>query len=442
MKHVIFRALVFVLLCGITVLTQAQPAGYEIKISSTNIDDNYLYLQAYRGQDAFVFDSAKVKGHKSVVFKNSSKQMPSGIYTIIDRFGNEYLDLIIDKNRQFSISGDNFDPMFCHTATVTGSDENTQFFSFQKQLQTSDNPQEVAKLFCESMPESLLAHFLKAKFNLNPALSNENDTTPEAQYETLVNHFFDNITFEDDRLFHTPFYIALQNYFLEILPKDPLILENKSSEFLSKTRNTEIYEYYLAVLLNLFDRNINSMAYDQTFVWLYDKYCAGKTLQTLPEDMMNYYKRSADRKRKLLPGEKVPELICSDINNVKHSSKEIDNEYIILWFWDADCDDCVEMTPKLHDFYREFAKYYDVEVFSVMVTDDLERWDRFSKNNDLSWINLSYAIDDPNYDFIDYFDIITTPVIYLIDKNHTIINRNFPLEELFGIFDNLKNKEE
>lgn len=443
MKRMILRVLVFCFLCGMTTFLQAQPAGYEIRISATNIQANYLYLQSYRGQDAFVFDSAKVKAHKTVVFKNSSAIMPSGIYTVTDRFGNEYINLIIDKDRQLAIEGGNFDPMFCHTATAIGSEENTQFLSFQKQLQSTDNPLEVAQFYCESMPESFLAHFLKAKFNINPTLANENDTTNiDAQYQTLINHYFDSYTFDDARLFHSPVYLDLQHYFLDILPKDNQLIQERCSWFLSNFKEDESYEYYLALLLNLFDRSFNSMAYDQVFVKLYDNYCAGKTFKTLPEDLMKYYKRSADRKRRLLPGETVPELICSDIKNVKHSSKNIDKEYIILWFWDADCDDCVELTPKLHDFYRNFAQYYDVEVFSVMVTDDLERWDRFSKNNQLSWINLSYAIDEPNYDFVEYFDIITTPVIYLISKNHTIINRNFSLEELHEIFEDLKNKKE
>jgi peroxiredoxin len=180
----------------------------------------------------------------------------------------------------------------------------------------------------------------------------------------------------------------------------------------------------------LFEHNVNNLVNDQVFVELFDSHCAGKNISSIPEDLLNYYQRSVERKRKLLPGKTVPALVSYDINNAKHSSSDITKDFIILWFWDADCDECIVETPKLNDFYKEFANYYNLEVYAVAITDDLEKWDNFCKNNDLKWINVNYYMNDPNYDFIEYFDLITTPVIYLLDKNHTIITRDFPLEEI------------
>ncbi len=440
LRFVILLACTSLFFTGITNAQNTENQGYEIKITATGIDESMLYLQGYYGQEAFIFDSAKVKGHKNIIFKNKKKEMPTGIYTLTDRFGNEYLDLIIDKKRRFTITGSSLDRLSA-TAIVDGSEENAQFVEFQKQMapaemsgetssQAADN---IPKLFYESMPESFLGHFIKAKYYINPLLpqADEGDTSDASmQYQLLIDHYFDSYTFDDARLLHCPIYLDLRYYFLDILPADAQLVTRKSIDFIQKFQDPESRSYYLPLLFNLFDHTVNSMVYDQAFVALFDQFCKGTDRVNISEDLYRYYQRAAERKRKILRGETVPVLVSYDINNGKHASSDIDKDYIILWFWDADCDECIVETPKLLEFYKEFANYYNLDVFAVAITDDLEKWDKFCKNNELSWVNVNYYMNDPNYDFIEYFDLITTPVIYLLDKNHTIIARNFPLEEL------------
>ena len=433
MRFFVSLVCTFLIFISIVNAQNTDNQGYEIKILTADIDDSYMYLQGYYGQEAYIFDSAKVKGHKNIVFKNKKRIMPSGVYTLTDRFGNEYLDLIIDKSRRFTVTGSSLDHLSA-TAVVEGSEENSQFVEFQKQWASPDAAAaKVPQVFYESMPESFLGHYIKAKFYINPMLPQfEEEDTADAsqQYQQLIDHYFDHYTFEDARLLRTSVYLDLRNYFSEVLPQDAKVIVPKANEFLQKFKDKESYEYYTALLLSLFEHSVNNLTYDQVFVELFDTHCAGKNISTIPEDLQVYYQRTVDRKRKLLPGQTIPVLVSYDINNAKHSTADIDKDLIIIWFWDADCDECIVETPKLNEFYKDFANYYNLEVFAVAITDDLEKWDKFCKNNELSWINVNYYMNDPNYDFIEYFDLITTPVIYLIDKNHTIIDRNFPLEEI------------
>ena len=435
MRFFVSLACIFLFTLGIANAQKPDTQGYEIKITGSSISDNCLYLQGYYGQDVFVFDSAKVKGHKIVLFKNKKKEMPAGIYTLTDRFGNEYLDLMIDKDRHFTLIGGEWNSSFVTNVVVEGSDENAQFIEFQKQMATPDQDfNKIPQMFYESMPESFLGHYLKAKYNINPLLPqlDIDDTTDATQeYQQLIDHYFDSYTFEDARLLRCPIYLDLHNYFLETLPADAKLVIRKSIDFIRSFKNPEAQAYYLPLLFNLYDHTVNSMIYDQAFVALFDQFCKGPNSVNISEDLARYFQRSADRKRKILPGETVPALVSYDINNGKHASSDIDKDYIIIWFWDADCDECMVETPKLRDFYKEFASYYNLDVYAVAITDDMEKWDKFCKDNDLSsWVNVNYYMNDPNYDFIEYFDLITTPVIYLLDKKHTIIARNFPLEEI------------
>ena len=94
------------------------------------------------------------------------------------------------------------------------------------------------------------------------------------------------------------------------------------------------------------------------------------------------------------------------------------------------------MTPILHQIYQEHSEDWDFEVFAVEVNEDFERWKAFSDTHGLwDWINLSTSRGEANIDFIEYFDIVTTPVMFLIDnsQNHTIKARQLTLDELRDI---------
>ena len=73
----------------------------------------------------------------------------------------------------------------------------------------------------------------------------------------------------------------------------------------------------------------------------------------------------------------------------------------------------------------------------TLFNDDYERWKAFSDKHQLwDWTNLSTSRGEANLDFIEYFDIMTTPVMFLIDntQKHTIIARQITLDELRSFF--------
>jgi hypothetical protein len=45
---------------------------------------------------------------------------------------------------------------------------------------------------------------------------------------------------------------------------------------------------------------------------------------------------------------------------------------------------------------------------------------------------------DPNYDAVEYFNFADTPAIFIIDKAHKIVARQFPLNMLEEVFESLK----
>ncbi len=216
----------------------------------------------------------------------------------------------------------------------------------------------------------------------------------------------------------------------EVYETDSLIyyFDNIAKLCKNKKERKEIFNFYFG----FFDLHYPDT--DPFLLYIYDQY----DHKWIKETDVRRFQRRVDYIRRISPGAKIPELISHDIAGMPHSTNEIRNKYTILWFWDPDCDHCIEMTPILHKIYQEKHIQGDFEVFAVEVNEDYERWKPFSdKNNLWDWLNLSTSRGQANVDFIEYFDIMTTPVLFLIDNSqeHTIIARQMTLEELDRFFE-------
>jgi len=211
------------------------------------------------------------------------------------------------------------------------------------------------------------------------------------------------------------------------------IINSEIDKLIAKTgNNDELRRYFLQYLYKKVD--VGLPEYDGVIVHLYDYYCPDGTCDWLDEHFNRRIKREVLRKRKTLIGQIVPPLEVYTQTREKISSENIVSKYVVLWFWDPDCEGCVEETPKLYEFYENFHALYDFEVIAISITEDYERWSKFIPKIP-NWINASFAVEEPNYDLVDYFDLLTTPGIFIIDKEHKIIARQFPLEKIFTIFE-------
>jgi thiol-disulfide isomerase/thioredoxin len=176
------------------------------------------------------------------------------------------------------------------------------------------------------------------------------------------------------------------------------------------------------------------------FVYLVDNYVTKTNTEFISESERSVFKRMADRKRATLVGHKVPVFESFTNERLKISTAEMPAKYTILWFWDPDCEHCIENTPQLYEFYSKYQNLYDFNVIACSVTEDYDRWIAFIKRYNLDWFNTSYAIAEPNYDAVDYFNFNDTPAIFIIDKQHTIVARQFPVEDLIEVFEALQNE--
>lgn len=420
--------------------------NYKIQITDKDIilDHKVLYLEGYQCGIPVYLDSAVVKGGKAV-FK-SKNPVDKGVYKVIyepdihvsvlDIFLQNSNPLKIDlsdldeeenyacvpelpgrvyangcisilNDPQVTISLDSFRQIVESYSVAPGSFPE-QYFMYNNFLASYLFAKQA--LPQEPIPQSIFDYVI-SKFDFsNPLIWNSHS----AIHRFLTKYLTDN------QIYDTDYLIATMDSLLAVCGKSDPNLSRQVAAFFFNT--------YLST---------GEPAYDPVLLYLYDKYdlpcCLG--------DRARVAKRKMDVVRKLAPGAQIPELTAYDINGKQHSTNDIKTKYTVLWFWDPDCDHCQEETPILHDIYQKQADELNFEVFAVEVNDDYDRWTAFSEQHQLGdWINLSTSMGETSVDFIEYFDIVTTPVILLIDNenNHTIIARQVTLEELVR---KMKNEE-
>ena len=405
--------------------------GYQVKVK--NIDSHYkkiagaknlcpgkLYLIGWCGAESYLLDSAVVRKGKAL-FKNKA-EVPCGVYGMFNDNMIGLGDIILNHNNKFT-----FDLADNH---VEGSEENQQLQQFR--LKAKNVPVEnLCREMTETMPQSFLSKFVTVTYGAN-ALAIDNPSL----HDLLTRHLNATDLQEPRLLFsHVPVFRMIgDDIEVAVFPNSDSVIRH-IRYLLDRPMCQPVRNYIIRTLFSRLD--VHNPDYDPALVYLYDQY----DHSWIDEGDARRYKRKIDNLRKVIPGAQIPELISHDIDGKAHSTLDIKTHYTVLWFWDPDCDHCQEMTPILHKMYQENAKNYDFEVFAVEVNDDYERWKAFSDKHQLwDWTNLSTSRGEQNLDFIEYFDIMTTPVMFLIDntQNHTIIARQITLDELRSFFNSKK----
>lgn len=131
------------------------------------------------------------------------------------------------------------------------------------------------------------------------------------------------------------------------------------------------------------------------------------------------------------------------------SLHQIDSKYIILWFWEPDCSHCQKMTPVLVDLYNEQKlREKGVLVMAIYMHRNINDWHKYTehikkwydfvlKHNMDIFINVWEPFGISHYR--DKYDISSSPVLYLLDKDKKIIAKRISSEQAVNIIKDMEN---
>lgn len=401
----LFRKIILIIIiCIGTATCFAQKKGYDIKVilaDKPEMEGESLYLMGYYGDEHNYIDSCRVK--KGIARFKSGVLLPDGYYLISDK-QSYILHIVVEQNRNFTISSE----------TVSNSIENQTYQNFSKHFIGSTQEDFIfAEALCAANPNALVSKYIK-----------------------LETYGLDSCDATESRMLRHPVFAT--EIYEKLVSADIATIDQVLDRF---GATSEIGKYYLAKMLKYYNMD-NNAPFDDILVHLYDKYYVPNHLQLYSDTYERTLKRAVMRKRHTLIGAEIPHLEATNAEGKRETTENPQHAYTVIWFWDPDCEDCQEETPILSKMYQEHSEEYDFEVFAHSLTADIERWKKFSKEWGLTWPNTCSEVGESNYDFIDYFSIVTTPCCLLIDKDHKIIMRQFSLEQLEEFFQNNQQNNE
>jgi thiol-disulfide isomerase/thioredoxin len=266
-------------------------------------------------------------------------------------------------------------------------------------------------------------------------------------------HFWDNVDFTDDGTMRNPFFNnKIKKYFESVVPRHPDSVSVEIDKIMGKTkRGTLLYKLLLAHFTYTYETT-KMMGFDKVFVHMSDTYFkTGKAdgIYDDPEVVQKIIKR-ADKIRPLLVGSQALDLFmikaedfdkmkamgfesaknseemtkvfyknADQVNKMFVKLSDVKADYTILIFWDVDCGHCQKEVPVLQEQYNDLLKEKkNVKVYSVYMQHEGEKYLKYIADNKLPWINV---YDGAHYNnAIEKYDVYSTPVIYILDKNKAI----------------------
>lgn len=479
------------------VASSSAQSGHDIRINFKNCKDTVMYLAFYQFDKSYLADTCKKVVKGNVVFKGPKTLERGVYYLVSQDKARYFDFFISDKNQKMVMSTDTLDLVKNLKSTSHKENEdffnyikfittkNKEFVEIRKQtkgMNSKDSAKFIndkAKILNETVVafEKTFLETHKGQFVgdvINLKMEKEAKDVPKASngrpdsvfiYNYYKNHFWDGVNFQDDGILRTPFFAdRVKKFFNNVIVQNPDTVNVEIDRMMSKTKlGSDMHKFLLAYFTPTYE-SAKVMGFDKVFVHIIDKYFRTGQAKGIYEDAtVEKIKQRGDILKPLLLGSPAPELLmidtighktikrmgfdtvktskgatdlyykyAQDLSSTFVSMNSIKADYFILVFWDVDCGHCKTEIPKLIEEYHALKKEkYDVKVFSVYTQHEYEKWRQYIIENKLDWINVYDGVHVNNIK--EKYDIYSTPVIYVLDKNKLIKAKRIGVEQINDI---------
>ncbi|MDX2444900.1 MAG: redoxin domain-containing protein [Bacteroidales bacterium] len=461
-----------ILLVLFSIPPQVYSQGHEINITIVGAADSTLFFAYNYGDKKFVRDTLVADQNGTIVVKGD-ESLPGGVYLVVlPDF--KYFEFLVSDDQKFSIQTD-YNKLL-ESLEFTGSKENSAFLEYQQFTMKINQSNQVLKekqknnltnldslfiiqdqldqntLKVETYLTELTAKyegtFLGDLLNSMAPIDDPEIIVPDdvenpdsvrmiRSYGYFRDHYFDRVNFANSDLIRTPILMnKLNQYFNRMLVQTPDSIIPQVEMVVKKAKvNADMYQYVLVYTLNNYLES-KIMGLDEVFVLIADKYyLSGEA----PWVDSTYMARLNDRVMKVRPnliGRKAQDLKMETLSGEWISLHQVDRKFIVVYFWEPNCGFCKEATPKLYEIYQKYQNK-GMEVLAVYTQQDKEEWENYINETGYDWIN-AWDPDQQTY-FRYYYDVYTTPTLYVLDRNKTIVAKRIDMESLEQMMNQLLN---
>jgi hypothetical protein len=291
-------------------------------------------------------------------------------------------------------------------------------------------------------PNSLLAALLRAlKDPVIPPTPQLPGGRPDSTfaYRYYKAHYWDNISFTDDRMIRTPiFEPKLDHYYKDLVSPEPDSIDREIDHMLLFSRtNKDMFKFLLVYFTQKYI-NPEYMGQDAVFIHIFEKYINAGQAPFFTEKYRKFVDDRAYSIMANLIGQPAANLEMTDTAGKTKSLYEVPADFVLVCFWDPTCSHCKETIPKVDSIYKAKWKYEGVQIYAVMVDGGQENWMNFIRSHNLGdWINVyqttaqhEAVVSSGRPDYRQLYDVYQTPELFLLDKDKRIIAKKLTYQQV------------
>lgn len=449
--------------------TPAQLEPPDIRVQVQGLTGGTAYLVGHYAEQRFRADSAAVDGSGQMLFKRAEPYQPGFYFIYLP--DNNALQMLVDADQTFSMAtrvGDfvgsmkvegsldnellyrnlkfeqEMQPKFQVVAQqMKGAAEGTPAYQQLKAQQDQLIAQRKAHLqeFFDNYPNTFFAKFKNA--GQNPEVKNplnpDGSVNSQLQVYYYRTEFWDNVDFSDERLLYTPvIFNKLNRYITELTPQNADSIKASTDFLMNKVLNHKEYYKFFAnwITLNYDPEKTTLMDPQAIFVHMIQNYFTYERAFWSDSAQTYALQQRAHEMASSLVGQKGPNVTAKDPSGQMRSIYDIKAPYIVVYMYNPTCEHCMEQTPKLVQFYREW-KSKGLEVYGIAIDTDEAEWKGYIAKTGMSWINV---FDPTNKAIYAKYFVDITPEIYVLNPDRTIIAKNLKVEQIAEVIERDKAK--
>ena len=462
-------------LAALSVFAQAPPPtdGYRIEVRIDGFAGDELYLANYYLDKQYIVDTVPYADGRAV-FASDTGRLAEGMYLLVLPPDNAYAQLFLDGDQEFAL----------HTSVdaltgdmrVEGSEQNAAFFAYLQQLDElrpradslravaadstlPQNRRDAARALVTEIDEGVVAEqarlretFADLQFGKLirsfrepevPEFGGTPDEVQRQQYLYYKDHYFDNIDLGDERGLRSTYLDQKIGYYLDKLVVPVPDSLNKEIDFLlGEMRDSpQLFRAYVSKFLNEYAAS-KIVGQDAVYAHLGEKYYMSGRTPWVDSATLAKIGENVEKLKPLLIGQPAPPLQTKTADGA-FDLYGLDADYTVLFFFDPECGVCKKQTPVMVDFARDYADK-GVKVVSVCTKLGQEAgdcWDYVGEKDGMA--DNIINTNDPYHRsrFKISYDVVSTPQIYVLDADKTIVSKKIGADQLGEVIDRLREME-
>lgn len=467
--------------------------GYKIEGYVEGLQDTSVILAYYFGGKQYATDTANsISGSFTFL---GEKKLPGGMYLVVLP-NQQYFDIVISE-QHFSFTTDIKSPI--EKMKFKNSVENTPFYEYLNFITKKQKEVTPLRELEKTVPEEEKNQIKEKILKIDSEVKNFKNTfekkysnifftkilkattepiIPEApdtmnvqekqifQFNFYKKSFWNNIDFTDSRMLRTPiFFNKMDTYLNKLTIQDPDSIK-KSADVLVKLsrQNKDIFEYVVSYITSTYERS-KIMGMDAVFVHMVENYYMTGEVDWVDEKQLKKIEERAEKIAPNLIGRPAPPFInqlgypfMKNENDEIKRLYDINSKYTLLIFYSPDCGHCKKVVPKVKIVIDSLSskpslqnlkhKQIDISVYAVQTEFDKQAWIDLIKDFKLeNWTNVCDIQTDPDgnpaasSNWRDEYDIYSTPVIYLLDKNKKILAKRIDYKQITKVIGRLEGTD-